>query len=251
LLDLELQGRVAVVTGCSVGIGREVAKAFAAEGVQTAIVARRSDLLTTLQDEIERAGGPRPLAIAVDLTKRGSTDRIRDEVLQRFGHADILINNAGGSQPLPADATDEQWEKALEIGFTHIRKLTQDFLPSMQSRKWGRIVQIGGSNEPTNINAMGTTKAALQAWSKGLSRMVGKDGITINSIIPGTVHSEQIDQRLYPTAEIQAETSKQIPVGYFGDPSDMAWLILFLCSPKARYITGQRIWVDGGMRRSI
>jgi 3-oxoacyl-[acyl-carrier protein] reductase len=121
----------------------------------------------------------------------------------------------------------------------------------MQARRWGRIISIGGSNEPRGLDGMGPTKAAVQAWSKGLSRLVGPYGITVNSIVPLTVHSEQIDQRVYPTPEIQAEFAKQIPAGYFGDPSDVAYLILCLCSPKARYISGERIFVDGGQRRAI
>ena len=250
-MDLELKGRVAVVTGCSVGIGREVAKWFAAEGVQTVITARRADLLAGLQGEIEKAGGPPPLAVTADHRDRNSTARIRDEALKKFGRVDILVNNAGGSQPLGTDSPDDVWDGAIEIGFTSIRKLTEAFLPGMRERKFGRVLNIGGSNEPPGINAMSTTKAAVQAWSKGLSRIVGKDGITVNCIVPGTIHSEQIDERLYPTPEIQAQFSKQIPVGYFGDPGDMAFLILCLCSPKARYITGQRIFVDGGTRRSI
>ena len=91
----------------------------------------------------------------------------------------------------------------------------------------------------------------MHAWAKGLSRDVGRHGVTVNCLAPGRIHSEQIDQRLHPTRENQEQFAKQIPLGYFGDPSDMANLVTFLCSPKARYISGERIHVDGGLHRGI
>ena len=94
-------------------------------------------------------------------------------------------------------------------------------------------------------------KAGVHAWAKGLSREMGKHGITINCLSPGRIHSEQIDQRLHPTAESQAEFARNIPLGYFGDPADLAYLAVCLCSPRARYITGERIAVDGGLHRAI
>jgi 3-oxoacyl-[acyl-carrier protein] reductase len=250
-MDFELLGRVAVITGCSVGIGREIARVLAAEGAQTVVVARRKHLLETLQEEIQEIGGPRPHAVAIDLTDRTSPQRLKDEVLAALGRVDILVNNAGGSRPLPADAADEAWDESFAINFTAVRKLTQAFLPGMQDRRWGRIITITGSSEPSGMNAAGAAKAGVHAWSKGLSRVVGPFGITVNCVAPGRIHSEQIDQRLHPTPESQAEFSRQIPLGYFGDPHDVAYLVAFLCSPKARYITGERVHVDGGLHRGL
>src|SRR5215510_10561247 len=105
-MDLELRGRTAVVTGCSVGIGREIARVLASEGVPTLVVARRGELLKTLQDEIEGAGWVRPHALAIDLADRAASTQVRDEALSRLGHVDILINNAGGSRPTAMDAGD-------------------------------------------------------------------------------------------------------------------------------------------------
>lgn len=102
------------------------------------------------------------------------------------------------------------------------------------------------------FNAANAAKAGVHAWAKGLSRAVGKDGITINSLQPGRIHSEQIDNRLHPTREDQERFAiENIPLGYFGEPEDMAYLAAYLCSPKARYITGQRIYVDGGLHHAI
>jgi 3-oxoacyl-[acyl-carrier protein] reductase len=250
-MDLELKGRVAVVTGTSVGIGREIAKVLAGEGVQTVVTARRAALLTTLQDEIERAGGPRPLALPLDLYAPDAPNRLRDAALSAYGRVDILINNAGGSRPIAWDAPDAAWDESFSLNFTAVRRTTQAILPGMIERRWGRILCVTGSAEPSSVNAAVAAKAGVHAWAKGLSREIGRHGITINCLSPGRIHSEQIDQRLHPTSESQAEFARNIPLGYFGDPSDVAFLAAFLCSEKGRYITGERIHVDGGLHRAV
>jgi len=250
-MDLELTGKIAVVTGTSVGLGREIARVLAGEGVRTVVVARRAELLTTLQDEIEKSGGPRPLALPLDLHEPDAATRIRDAALSAYGRVDILINNAGGSRPIPWDSPDAAWEESFSINFTAVRRTTQALLPGMIERRWGRVLCVTGSAEPSSVNAAVAAKAGVHAWAKGLSREVGKHGITINCLSPGRIHSEQIDQRLHPTPESQAEFARNIPLGYFGDPADLAFLAAFLCSPKARYITGERIHVDGGLHRAV
>src|SRR5438132_439869 len=250
-MDLDVKGKVAVITGCSVGIGREVAKVLAAEGAQTVVVARRAHLLETLQKEIQDQGGARPLAVTLDLYDRAAPERLRDTVLAAYGRADILVNNAGGSRPMPWDSPDDAWDESFSINFTAVRKTTQAFLPGMIERRWGRILCVTGSAEPSSVNAAVAAKAGVHAWAKGLSREIGRHGITINCLSPGRIHSEQIDERLHPTPESQAEFARNIPLGYFGDPADLAFLAAFLCSPKARYITGERIHVDGGLHRAV
>jgi 3-oxoacyl-[acyl-carrier protein] reductase len=250
-MDLELSGKIAVVTGTSVGLGREIAKVLAAEGARTVVVARRANLLATLQDEIERAGGARPLALALDLYTPDAPARIRDAALSAYGRVDILINNAGGSRPIPWDSPDAAWDESFSINFTAVRRTTHALLPGMIERRWGRVLCVTGTAEPSGVNAAVAAKAGVHAWAKGLSREMGRHGITINCLSPGRVHSEQIDQRLHPTPESQAEFARNIPLGYFGDPSDVAFLAAFLCSPKARYITGERIHVDGGLHRAV
>ena len=250
-MDLELKGKIAVVTGTSVGLGREIAKVLAGEGVRTVIVARRAKLLTTLQDEIEQSGGPRPLALPLDLHEPDAATRIRDAAISAYGRVDILVNNAGGSRPIPWDSPDAAWDESFSINFTAVRRTTQALLPGMIERRWGRILCITGSAEPSSVNAAVAAKAGVHAWAKGLSREIGRHGITINCLSPGRIHSEQIDQRLHPTPESQAEFARNIPLGYFGEPADLAFLAAFLCSPKARYITGERIHVDGGLHRAV
>lgn len=251
-MDLELDGKIAVVTGASTGIGRAIAKALANEGAQTVVIARRTHLLESLQQEIAEGGGKRPLVIGADLYDRGAPERIRAQVVQNFGRADILVNDAGGSRKTTLDASDDVWDESFAINFTAVRKMAHAFLTTMQQQKWGRILNVTGSMEPRVFNAANAAKAGVHAWAKGLSRVIGKDGITINSLQPGRIHSEQIDQRVHPTPEDQEQFAKaNIPLGYFGDPEDMANLAAFLCSQKARYITGQRIYVDGGLHYAI
>ena len=247
-MDLQLKDKTAVVTGASIGIGRAIASALAAEGVHVAAVARRKELLDTLAKEIEAAGGPRPILIVQDIMQEDSAETLRATALAALGHVDILVNNAGGSRPLPLDAPDEQWDEALVLNFTRYRQIAHALLPHMMERRWGRIINISGKSEPEGLNAAFAAKAAVHAWAKGLSREVGEYGITVNCIPPGRIMSEQI-RRNYPPDYRERFAEEQIPVGYWGEPEDLAVLAVFLASPLARYITGAVIPVDGGLRR--
>lgn len=247
-MDLQLIGRTALVTGASMGIGRAIAVGLAAEGVRLAIAARRKDLLEQVAAGIEKSGGVRPAIVVADVMQPDSPQRIRDEASRALGKIEILINSAGGSRPLPVDAPDRNWDEALTLNFTRLRQLTHAILPGMIAQKWGRIVNITGKSEPERINAAFAAKAAVHAWAKGLSREVGKHGITVNSIAPGRIITEQI-LRLYPEDERRKFAEREIPVGEYGQPEDLAVLAVFLASPLARYMTGTVIPVDGGLRR--
>jgi len=247
-MDLQLEGRTALVTGASMGIGRAIARGLAAEGVKTAVVARRKNLLEELAGEIAREQDPAPHLIVQDIMAADSATRIRDAALAALGHVEILINCAGGSRPLPLDAGEDRWEEAITLNFTRVRQLTHAILPNMMERKWGRIVSITGKSEPEHVNAAFSAKAAIHAWAKGLSRDVGRYGITVNSIAPGRIMSEQI-RRNYPPEERERMSRTEIPVGRYGEPEELAVMAVWLCSPLARYITGTVIPVDGGLRR--
>jgi 3-oxoacyl-[acyl-carrier protein] reductase len=247
-MDLQLAGRTALVTGASVGIGRGIALALAREGVRLAVMARRGDLLETLAGEVVAAGGERPLLIVEDLMQEGAPERIAAAALAGLGSVDILVNNAGGSRPFKMDAGEAQWEEALTLNFTRQRQLAHRLLDRMIARKFGRIVNITGKSEPEGINGAFCAKAAVHSWAKGLSREVGKHGITVNCIPPGRIHSEQI-LRNYAPEYRQWQADHEIPVGRYGEPEDIASLVCFLASPLAGYITGTVIPVDGGLRR--
>jgi 3-oxoacyl-[acyl-carrier protein] reductase len=249
-MDLKLQGKTCLVTGASKGIGHGAAQVLAAEGARVAVVARREHLLQELADAIAARGAERPVVIAMDVTAADAPARIREIAYRALGSVDILVNSAGGSRSMPWDSAEERWMEGMTINFTALRRLTTALLPRMIENQWGRVINITGTAEPGGVNVASAAKAAVHAWSKGLSRVVGKDGVTINCLLPGRIHSEQIDERLHPDPEEQKRfAAANIPLGYFGDPEDMAYLIAFLASPLARYITGEAIYVDGGMHR--
>jgi len=247
-MELGIAGKTAVVTGASSGIGRGIALALGAEGVRLALVARRRKLLEELADEIAAKGGARPLVIECDFMQQEAPAVIAKAALDGLGGVDILVNNAGGSRPFALDASEEQWEEALTLNFTRQRQLTHRLLQQMMGRNWGRIINITGKSEPEGINGAFCAKAAMHSWAKGLSRDVGKHGITVNSIPPGRILSEQI-LRNYTPEYRQWQCEHEIPVGEYGQPQDIATLVCFLASPLAHYITGTVIPVDGGLRR--
>jgi len=247
-MDLQLRGRTALVTGASMGIGRAIALGLAVEGIAVAIVARRKELLDALAAEIVAAGGPRPAVVVSDVMAPDAAERISSAAVAALGQVDILINSAGGSRPLAVDAPEERWEEAMTLNFTRVRQLTHAILPGMMARKWGRIINISGKSEPFGLNAAFAAKAAIHAWAKGLSRDIGKYAITVNSIAPGRIISEQI-LRNYPPEERKKFSAEEIPLGAYGQPEDLAVLAVFLSSPLAHYITGTVIPVDGGLRR--
>ena len=246
-MDLELESKTAVVTGASIGIGRAIAKGLAREGTRVVAVARRKELLDTLVQESKAAGGT-IIPLVQDLVSEGAAHRLADAATAELGHVDILVNNAGGSRPLPVDAPDSAWDEAIALNFTSYRKIAHALLPQMIEHRWGRIINITGKSEPEGLNAAFAAKAAVHAWAKGLSREVGEHGITINCIPPGRIMSEQI-RRNYPEDYRKRFAEEEIPVGFWGEPEDLAVLAIFLASPRARYITGTVIPVDGGLRR--
>ncbi len=247
-MDLQLNGRTALVTGASAGIGAGVVEVLAREGAVVVATARRADLLELLADRVEAGGGRRPALIPADITDKADVARIAREAEQAVGPIQILVNSAGGSRPLPIDAGDEEWDEAMALNFTAVRRMTHALLPSMRAARWGRIINISGTMEPRSINAASAAKAALHLWAKGLACDIAKEGITINTIPPGRIESEQIMEKLHPTAEARRDfIEKNIPIGYFGKPEDIGNLVAFLASPLAAYMTGNVIPVDGGM----
>jgi 3-oxoacyl-[acyl-carrier protein] reductase len=247
-MDLQLKNKTAMVSGASIGIGRAVAKGLAREGVRVIAVARRQDLLDQLAQEVRSEGGGEVIPLVQDIMQQDAAKTLAAKAIAELGHVDILVNNAGGSRPLPVDAPDSAWDEAIELNFTRYRQVTHALLPQMIKRGWGRIVNVTGKSEPEGLNAAFAAKAAVHAWAKGLSREIGEHGITVNCIPPGRIMSEQI-RRNYPEDYRKRFAEEEIPVGYWGEPEDLAALVIFLASPVARYITGAVIPVDGGLRR--
>lgn len=248
-MDLQLQGRTALVTGASVGIGRGIAQALAAEGVRVALTARRMARLQEVAAQIVAAGGPRPVFFEQDMLAQDAAPRIAQRALEGLGRVDILVNNAGGSRSFKdLHVSEDAWNEALTLNFHRPRQLGDALIDQMIERRWGRIINITGKSEPDHVNGAFCAKAGMHSWAKGLSRMVGPHGVTVNCIPPGRIHSEQI-LRNYTPEYRQWQCENEIPMGRYGEPEDLANLVCFLASPKAGYITGAVIPVDGGLRR--
>ena len=248
-MDLQLQGRTALVTGASVGIGRGIAHALAAEGVRLALTARRADKLREVAAEIVAAGGAEPVIFEQDMLAEDASQRIAQRALAGLGGVDILVNNAGGSRSFKdLHVSEEAWNEAITLNFHRPRQLGDALVDQMIERRWGRIINITGKSEPDHVNGAFCAKAGIHSWAKGLSRMVGPHGITVNCIPPGRIHSEQIFRNYTPEYR-QWQCENEIPMGRYGEPEDLANLVCFIASPKASYITGAVIPVDGGLRR--
>ena len=247
-MDLHLNGKKALVTGASQGLGRAIVKTLAAEGVTVFATARNPELLASLASEIEAAGGTKPILFVQDFVAGDGPQKIADAALEALGHVDILVNNAGGSRPMEIDAPEEQWVEGMALNFDRHRQLTQKLLPNFLERKSGSIISLSGTLEPDGVNAAAVAKAGLVVWSKGLSEQLGKHGITVNCLQPGLIDTAQI-RRLFPGEERTKFAQREIAMRDFGEPEDVANAVTFLASPRARYITGIVLLVDGGMRR--
>ena len=247
-MDLQIKGRKAVVTGATAGIGREIALALATEGASLAIVGRRLELLEGLAQEARCLGAQQVELLAQDMMDADSAQIIANKALAALGNVDILINCMGASRPITVDASEQDWDEAFMLNWARHRQLTTALLPGMRRNVWGRIVNITGPNESSGINAAGVAKSALHAWAKQVSDVVAIDGITINSIGPGKINSEQMARR-YSAEQREAFSKSQIPAGRFGEPRELADLAVFLASGRASYITGSVIHVDGGLHR--
>lgn len=248
-MDMQLKGKTALVTGASVGIGRAIAMSLAAEGVRLAVSARRVEKLQELSQQIVAGGGAQPVLIACDLYEEDAAKKLAQAAIQGLGQVDILVNNAGGSRSFKdLHVSEEQWQEAMTLNFHRPRQVADALIDAMVARGWGRIINITGKSEPEHINGAFCAKAGIHSWAKGLSRMVGKQGVTVNCIPPGRILSEQILRNYSP--EYRAwQSEHEIPVGRYGEPEELADLVTFLASPRAGYITGAVIPVDGGLRK--
>ena len=246
-MDLKLQDRLCLVTGASSGIGRATAVVLASEGARVVATARSLAALDGLADEFRASGCDEPLRLVADFARPGAPDRLVDEVLDRVGAVDVLVNNAGGSRPM-ADPDDAAvWEEALRVNFDAPRRLGERLIPAMAERGWGRVVSVTGSIVAKALTAAAPPKAALESWSKATAATYAARGVTVNCVAPGRIDSAQIRDRLHPTeASRQDYIARNIPAGRFGEAREAAALITFLAAGAASYITGTTIPIDGG-----
>ncbi|MBS7701382.1 MULTISPECIES: SDR family oxidoreductase [unclassified Chelatococcus] len=247
-MDLHLQGLRALVTGASIGIGRAIALSLAAEGVELAIVGRRPNLLDEVAEACRQAGSPKVGTIEADMMAPDAPQTVTARAMETHGGIDILVNCMGASKTIGLDESEEDWEASMTLNWLRHRQVAKYVLPGMQQRRWGRILNVTGPSEVMGLNSAGVAKVAVHAWAKGVSDLVAKDGITVNCIGPGKIHSEQMT-RLYAPEREKQFSEDLIPMGRFGEPEELADLVTFLASPRAGYITGTVIPVDGGFKR--
>lgn len=246
-MDLYLKGKTAVVTGASQGIGRAIVKALAMEGVTVLATARNESSLEELKTEIAATGGVEPVVFTQDLTAPEGPQKIAAAALSGLGYIDILVNNAGRSQPVGMTGPEEDWTASMMLDFDRPRQLTQQLLPHFMERRQGAILNLASTYELRSINVSAVAKSAIVAWSKQLAGQLGQYGIRVNCLQPGLIDTDNI-RRFFPGDERKAFAAREIPLGDFGEPEDMANMAVFLVSPRARYITGSVAVVDGGMR---
>jgi len=249
-MDLQLNGKTALVTGASSGIGYAIAKGLAAEGVKLCVVARRRGPLEQLAKEVVSGGGQQPEIGIFDLMKEGAPQLLAQEALKKLGRIDILINCAGGITHMTLDSPEQEWRDVMTLNYTRPRELTMAIVPAMIKQGWGRIINISGSSEPKGVEAGTAPKAAVHGFAKGLSREVARHGITVNSISPGPGKiNTPMTGRLFSEQGKKEFAEREIPVGRFGEPEELAYLAITLASPRASYITGNVVHVDGGAHR--
>jgi 3-oxoacyl-[acyl-carrier protein] reductase len=257
-MNLELENRHALVTGASRGLGRAIASGLAAEGAKVTAAARNPERLNALVAATP-AGRGTITAREFDLADGSAIDRL-DCLLQQL---DILVLNTGGPPPGPmAETSDAVWCKQFEAMFLSVIRLTRLALPGMCKRGFGRIVLVVSSGviQPIpNLGVSNALRSALVGWAKTLASEVASDGITVNCIAPGRIATDRVaelDQGRAKREGMDIEKVKQeslalIPAGRYGDAAEFASVVTFLASPRASYMTGGVVRVDGGMIRSV
>lgn len=262
-MDLELKDKVAIVGGASKGLGRACAEVLAEEGARVAMCSRSRPDLEAAAAEIRSRTGADVLTVAGDLDR---AETIRDLVaatVARFGRLDVLVSNSGGP-PLAraATATEEQWAIAVERSLLFFARMAREALPHLRRQGGGRILNILASTvyQPIpNLALSGATRMGVVAWAKSLADEVGRDGILVNNVCPGSILSERMLANVTARAketgvsveQALAQRAAETAVGRVGEPRELAHLVAFLASARASYITGTTILVDGGLVRSV
>jgi 3-oxoacyl-[acyl-carrier protein] reductase len=243
----QLANQIAVVTGAGRGIGRAIALKFAAQGADVACVSRTAENSEKVAAEV-RALGRKAWAHAADVADASAVAAVAEKILADAGRTDILVNNAGVTRDgLIMRMSEADWDTVLDTNLKGAFLFTKAFSRVMIKQRSGRVINVAsvvgliGNAGQCNYTA---SKAGLIGFTKSAARETASRGITVNAIAPGFIES---DMTAVLNESMRTEVMKQIPLGFFGQPEDIANAALFLASPAARYITGQVLVVDGGM----
>jgi 3-oxoacyl-[acyl-carrier protein] reductase len=246
-MDLGLTGRTAIVCGASSGMGLAIARTLVAEGANVTMFARNRELL---EREAELLGA---LAVRGDLTNPSDLERLVERTLQAFGGIDVLVNNGGGPPRTKAvEISHESLQDAVDLLLHSAVALTNLCLPHLRKSSHGRVVNITSSSvrEPIdNLALSNAVRPGVIGWAKTLSRELGPDGITVNSIAPGRIETERLAE-VYPDGPTEADLQR-IALRRFGSTDEVAQVVCFLASDRASYVTGTTIAVDGGLTRGL
>jgi 3-oxoacyl-[acyl-carrier protein] reductase len=262
-MDLELKGKVAIVGGASKGLGRASAQVLAEEGMKVMICSRSPTDIEQAAADIRARTGADVTAFAGDLEKLDTIKKLIADTAAKYGRIDVLVNNSGGP-PLAKsfDATEEQWAVAVQRSLLFFARMSRESLPHLRAARGGRIINILASTvyQPIpNLALSGATRMGVVAFAKSLADEVGRDGILVNNIAPGSLLSERMLGNVTARAKelgmslekALEERAKETAVGRIGEPRELANLVAFLASGKSSYITGTTIRVDGGLVRSV
>jgi 3-oxoacyl-[acyl-carrier protein] reductase len=254
-MDLELTGRVALVTAASKGLGRATATQLAAEGARVMISSRGADQLARTAQEIADATGAQVEHCPADVADAADLDRLLRETQERLGGVDVLVNNAGGPPPGGFDALDDaMWQQAFELNLLSTVRLFRGVLPHMREQGWGRIVTIASSSirQPIDdLTLSNTFRVGLLGLAKSVALEVAGDGVLVNTVGPGRIATDRIASMAGSMEAAEAAAAELVPAGRLGTVEEFASVAAFLCSARAAYVTGTAVLVDGGLTQSI
>ncbi|MHB1862530.1 MAG: SDR family oxidoreductase [Gemmatimonadaceae bacterium] len=262
-MDLGLKDRVAIVAAASRGLGYAVAHELAAEGARVVICARSAEALDTARRGLVKATNGDVRAIVADLSTMEGIDAVAAEAERAYGPVDILVNNTGGPPSGPFEQHDwAAWQGAVDLLLRSSVELTRRVLPGMRVRRWGRVLNVTSIAVKQPVDGLilsNAIRAAVTGFARTLANEVARDGVTVNSILPGYTRTERVEQLARATAardgvteaEVLARFESQIPMRRLGEPREFGALAAFLVSERASYITAQSFAVDGGWIRSL